>query len=481
MAEVLYVYRAPSNGDWYPGVPNTDITDEQWARFTMEQRRTVESAKSAGIAVWVPFAESDETEQERIEREAAEAAAREAFVRGNRTAKLRDIAALVPGPGEVIVGGADGPVKVPYMAGSGNRVVALGDSLTIGNGDRPNGILGNTSWYTWAGLLSGGRIRTVRGGNAGVAGQNAEMIRTRIESHIAPLDADYCVVLAGTNDMTATPDIAGTMSHLIAIYDELAAIGKRPVAATIPPRTTNGTQVPALNYHIAHHAAQRGMPVIDFYSALVDPATGAMRAEYNTDGIHPNEAGAKAMGQVAAQVLTSLPGFVAPLLVGAVGDTGNLLPNGVFIGDVNTDGVADTWTPTGTGGVATYSLSSDADALGNWQRVTTAESGLRYFQSVSSTGWDVGDRVLFAGKIRSDVENGAFGYYPRIQFNGGSGFMGVVNNGGMDLDDAAWAMEGVIPIGTTSMRVQLQTKNSGTGWIEFAQVTLLNLTRLGLA
>lgn len=113
---VLYVYYPPLNDDSYPGVPARHITEADWASFTIAQRRTIENATTqegyTRRKVWVHRDLVDETEQERADREAAEQAARDAYERGQSIVRWRDFEPLVPGPGEVIVGSADGPVAV---------------------------------------------------------------------------------------------------------------------------------------------------------------------------------------------------------------------------------------------------------------------------------------------------------------------------------------------------------------------------------
>jgi len=109
MASVLYVYRPPANGDTFYlyGVPQRDITDAEWATFTLSQKRIVKEAVSDGAQVWVHIDQATETEEERLARLAAEEEARQAEIRAARYIRgwdfdpLRDQVAAMPSEAEL--------------------------------------------------------------------------------------------------------------------------------------------------------------------------------------------------------------------------------------------------------------------------------------------------------------------------------------------------------------------------------------------
>ncbi len=362
----------------------------------------------------------------------------------------------------------------------GNRVAALGDSITIGNGTSAVGVFGNTSWLTWLGLLSGGRCRMVKGGNAGVAGQTIDQIAARVATDVLPLGVDYCIVHGGTNSVTTrTP--AQIVASIEGIGNALLAGGVTPVLTTLLPRNASGTLVPEINYRIANLAARRGWLLIDFYPVLIDPATGGILPAYSPDGLHPNEAGAKLLGQRAADVMTTQPGMVAPLLASGVGELTNLTPNGVFIGDTNADGVANSWAlaaPTG----GTASLVADAAIKGNWQRVVGNGAAAPYVTANLPAGsWAVGDKLRFMGRVRSTVAGLGSVASPRIRFIGPTLYLSPATSITQDQQPGnVFAIEGVVPGGTTTVAIELQA-GTGTGTVDFAQITVLNLTALGIA
>ncbi|HHY92170.1 MAG TPA: hypothetical protein GX511_02370, partial [Firmicutes bacterium] len=57
---------------------------------------------------------------------------------------------------------------------------------------------------------------------------------------------------------------------------------------------------------LTSEAPRQGWELIDFYTPLIDPATGQLRAELTVDGVHPTKEGYRRMGQAAAEVLARL-------------------------------------------------------------------------------------------------------------------------------------------------------------------------------
>lgn len=96
---VLFVYYPPLNDDSWPGVPGRHITEADWASFTIAQRRTIENATTqegyTRRKVWVHRDLVDETEEERAQREAAEAAARAEYDRKNSLVRYGQIEAMI--------------------------------------------------------------------------------------------------------------------------------------------------------------------------------------------------------------------------------------------------------------------------------------------------------------------------------------------------------------------------------------------------
>jgi lysophospholipase L1-like esterase len=87
------------------------------------------------------------------------------------------------------------------------------------------------------------------------------------------------------------------------------AAGIKVVLCTVPPE--NGTWAafnPAivdLNTQIVSYGATSGTTVADYYSVIVDPATGLMKAAYAADDTHLNAAGYQAITPLAANAIAN--------------------------------------------------------------------------------------------------------------------------------------------------------------------------------
>jgi lysophospholipase L1-like esterase len=60
--------------------------------------------------------------------------------------------------------------------------------------------------------------------------------------------------------------------------------------------------IAALNAMIKNYADENGIIYLDYYSSMVDEQKG-MKAEYSTDGVHPNQAGYKVMEPLAEEAI----------------------------------------------------------------------------------------------------------------------------------------------------------------------------------
>lgn len=188
--------------------------------------------------------------------------------------------------------------------GTVGPVVALGDSITAGTPvltEKPTGQASPASWYTQALALE---PRLVAGYNAGLPGDLTTGMLARFGRDVAAHDPRVVVILGGTNDVHAhtTEQVIGTLGRLADLSREAGAV---PVLATIPPRTDAdryAERVLDLNAAIRALGRSTGTTVIDFHAAVADDA-GGWRPGFSGDGVHPSQAGARAMAEVAVATL----------------------------------------------------------------------------------------------------------------------------------------------------------------------------------
>lgn len=256
-----------------------------------------------------------------------------------------------------------GGLSATYLRHASRKVWALGDSNTAGSpfvvtsevftgGTGQGGLkFPPTTWVTWAVLAS--EARWTLAGVFATGGYTAAQIRsTHVPALIvAASPGDTVVVLAGTNGWV--------FADVQAIHDTLRAAGLRTVAVTLPPFTDAYSQIAEFNARLWAYALDQGIPVVDAFGTLVEPATGQWQASYLNDGIHANVTGYKALGRAVAAVLKVLfPVNAAALVQHNAPFAGNLQAKPLTVGGFEGYGA---YTPLGTGTVAPV---ADADFLG---------------------------------------------------------------------------------------------------------------------
>lgn len=326
------------------------------------------------------------------------------------------------------LGGGGGYAVTP----SNNKVTAVGDSITLANAAGTGGktTSGTTARYqaitrdgsavggylTWACMLpkTGDTFSDGPFEWSGVHATGgltiAQIKTTHIDGADSPLNdspkAGTCVVLAGSNNLgTISPSgvldsgvLATALAALGTIYDALIAGSILPVACTVPPSNTANNQpaVTALNAGIVTLAAEKNIPLVDFFTPC---ATGNnWTANYHQgDGIHPSVTGAVAMGQALRDVLEPLVPADRPTLVTTATETDARYEwlNGPFQRVSGTAGiprggaqpVEDTNPWSVTVASATFSLGARTNYNGQAARINKAtDVGDTQWQSSGGAG-----------------------------------------------------------------------------------------------
>lgn len=370
------------------------------------------------------------------------------------------------------------------MASLGNRVVFLGDSITIRNDTGTTNQNWGDGWTTYASLLSGGKISKVR--NAGVAGNTSAQMLARFDTDVTPYAPNVVSILAGTNDTGSGVALATTATNIRSMVAKCFAIGALPVLGTIPPCAT-GTpanrqrDIVRLNEWITRYAQTSGLPLIDFYSTLVDTTTGGYQSAYNSgDGIHPSAAGDLVMGQLASDVLSPLIRAWTPPLVGFNTEPESGPINGMFLVDTNSDGVPNNWTGAGGSSGFTHSIVTDANVRGQMAKIQqTANASLRYLYSGGIPGTYTASDVLgFGAVVTSD---GGVVANMKIEFftAGSVSISSVTHQFSRAVTRGVFWTEVTCPANTAIVAISL-IANPGTGNVQWGRVTVRNLTGTGI-
>lgn len=194
------------------------------------------------------------------------------------------------------------------------EVVCIGDSLTYGFCVAPA-----DGWVPQVAKALG--IHMI---NRGACGETTADIRRRFSQDVLFEQPDRAFLMGGANDVLLDIPLVAMERNMLAMMDA-AAGAKIPLIIGIPPRTKpessrygwqaardverhNGILA---EYHdwLLQLSAERALPYIDFYAAMVD-AEAAGAANLYADGVHPTVAGYRLFAQTAITVFDDIPGII---------------------------------------------------------------------------------------------------------------------------------------------------------------------------
>ena len=199
---------------------------------------------------------------------------------------------------------------------SGPVIVALGDSITRGDGTTVDGEQRYPD-HLQARLLAAG-LRGAVVLNAGLGanrllrpGLGPAMTERFARYVLGVAEATHVIIMGGLNDLGLPALLGGPRPTAGQLIDGLLGLARRAAERGIQP--VLGTITPFLasryDFFLAEGnedirqavnravTAQRDWPVADFAAALADPADpGKIAAGYDSgDGVHPSDAGARAL------------------------------------------------------------------------------------------------------------------------------------------------------------------------------------------
>jgi lysophospholipase L1-like esterase len=189
-------------------------------------------------------------------------------------------------------------------------IVGLGDSTTAGTPgfrsplEAPPGGEGNPeSQYAFWMMRSHPEWTVL---NRGINGQITEEIRARLSRDVLQIRPDYAIILAGVNDIFGGLGAETVERQLAAMYADVLDAGIVPVAATVLPYNSATSrasgEILTLNAWIENLTKVLGIPFCDTHAAAGDPAN-ANRLRGTPDGLHPDVAGYRAMGEALVRTV----------------------------------------------------------------------------------------------------------------------------------------------------------------------------------
>lgn len=168
--------------------------------------------------------------------------------------------------------------------------------------------MGNSITELWQTLDSGffaGRPYVDRG----ISGQTTPQMLVRFRQDVIDLHPTVVVLLGGINDIaenTGPTSLEAIFGNIVSMAELARANGITVVLCSVLPASDftwhhglePGPKIAALNAMIRQYADTNHLVFVDYYPAMVD-GRGGLKAEFTTDGVHPNLAGYHAMEPIA--------------------------------------------------------------------------------------------------------------------------------------------------------------------------------------
>jgi len=193
-------------------------------------------------------------------------------------------------------------------------IVALGDSTTAGTPAfqspleaPPDGRGDEQSQYAYWLMRAHPGWRVL---NRGINGERADQIRARFARDVETQRPHWVILLAGVNDVYQDRPLKDAEADLLWIYRRAKSLGIVPIAASVLPFTRatddQSKRLAELNSWIKAAAKHEKIPFCDAAHAVADPKD-PRRLKGSPDGLHPDVAGYRALGEALAKSLEKLP------------------------------------------------------------------------------------------------------------------------------------------------------------------------------
>jgi lysophospholipase L1-like esterase len=365
----------------------------------------------------------------------------------------------------------------------GHKTMVIGDSQTgPSTADEPFPTI-PANWFGQLAVASQSRVRYW--GNAGIAGDTTANMLNRLSTDVIARNPDKVFIEAGYIDINAQVSVANIAANIGTMVNRLKAANILPILCTLPPRLPNDVYGPSpqstlaivqLNFQLRQLADAQGIPLVDFYSIVVDPKTGYYQNGYSIDNVNPVMPATRLMAAAAMRALTAVFDDTHPWLPVNDSDGINLIQDPVFVR------TPSLWVQTAmTGFPAQLTIVPDPNSPGNTMTLQKTDSGSidRITGATITTGFSPGDRLAFTGTITAaNCESGNLQFDISLQFNPGAMSMYPAYHWAVDIARGQWYVEFSVPPGASSMTPVIQL-NQGSGVVTIGHIGVVNLTALG--
>jgi len=187
------------------------------------------------------------------------------------------------------------------------KIVALGDSLTVGENDFDFSDSGQPASYPkYLEILAEEHLHSLQSDvkvdvlNRGINGDLTSGMLERFSRDVVDEKADYAIILGGTNDVGWGFDLAMIAHNLTAMYDTARNKGIVVVACSVPSILGLDELIPPrlhLNRMIRKEADKRSITFVDLFTATANPRNNRLLEDYSADGLHLNTKGYQQIGK----------------------------------------------------------------------------------------------------------------------------------------------------------------------------------------
>lgn len=192
---------------------------------------------------------------------------------------------------------ANKSLQVPQV--EENRVVFMGNSITEGWTDANPAFFESNPYI-----------------NRGIGGQTTPQMLLRFRQDVIELKPKIVVILAGTNDIAGNtgPMTLEQIRDNVLSMVELAEANSISsiVCSVLPvydypwrPGLEPNVKIPRLNTLLKLMAKEKGVPYLDYFTAMVDERNG-LPAKYTTDEVHLKPAGYTVMEALVQKAIKQL-------------------------------------------------------------------------------------------------------------------------------------------------------------------------------
>lgn len=340
--------------------------------------------------------------------------------------------------GEVNRGDIDSIVGLttPARVMAGRRWAFFGDSITDGTGATfgrhfiygITGILGTVALSPLPGVNNVGTaipVDAYLSKELGNGGETSTQVLARFDSDLAAMGGPIngIGVLIGANDVgqgisngvSAATVIATFQANIKAMAAKARALGIPLVVGTVPPQSgqtsqsARRVQIAAMNLWLQHWGPRNGVQIAHVWRRLVDSTTGDLLAGFNSDGIHPNNAGhteiARAFADAMAPLFPTIPGVLGSAGLGAA--TNPLMTGAIGVGR------PANWSEAagGTGTAPVYNTKAGSGDLvaGQWMEMDfdgTAAGGVRVATSTTNATLTPGGMAVLVAQVEIEAVTG---------------------------------------------------------------------------